>query len=103
MQTAKLIFGSDALAFAMHFDPRLLDDAYLGIRSKKTADAIIVSRLYNIVFDVYRAERPDDWRKISAQLARYHVVYENPDYKVYFSSDQLASNQLRPIQPGNSQ
>ncbi len=103
MQTAKLIWGSDALAFAMHFDPRLLDDAYLGIRSKKTADAIIVTPLYNIVFDVYRTERPDDWRKISAQLARYHLVYENPDYKVYFSPDQIASNQIRPIQPGNSQ
>ena len=83
-QSAKLIWGSAALGFGLHFDPRLLDDAYLGIRSRKTADVIVVGPLYNIVFDVYRNERPDDWRAISAQLSRYRLVFENSDYKVYF-------------------
>ena len=83
-QRAHLIWGSAALAFGLRFDPRLLDDAYLGIRSHKTADVIIVGPLYKIVFDVYRNERPEDWRMISTQLARYQIVFENPDYKVYF-------------------
>lgn len=83
-RAARLIWGSDALIFGMHFDPRLLDDAYLGTRSHKTADVIVVGPLYEIVFDLYRNERPQDWSKIAAQLSRYHLVFENPDYKVYF-------------------
>jgi hypothetical protein len=77
------ICGSAALIYELHFDPRLRDDPYLGLRSGRLPDVVIVESLYHIQYDAWTKERPGDMRRIRGRLERYRLAYQDGDYQVY--------------------
>ena len=77
------IVGSAALIYEMGFDPRLRDDYYLGIRSGREPDAIVIDRLYSGIYASWTKDRPADMRKIYGRLAAYGLIYRDGDYAVY--------------------
>ena len=82
---AKLIWGSADLIFALDFDPRLRDDASLGMHSGKKADVIVVDFWDRVVFEGYKTERPAVYAFIQRQLHSYRPVLSNTAYEVYFN------------------
>ena len=85
---AKLIFGCACLIHTVGYDPRYRDDRYLGVRSGRHADVIIMDDyLDSDLYDTLRREKPDDWAKISRRLAEYRLVLTVPGYHVYFTPE----------------
>jgi hypothetical protein len=82
---AARIVGSAALIYGLRFDPRLRDDEYLGTRSRRAPDVIIVGPLYKDLYEHYwNKERPTVMRKIDTRLSAYNLVFRNGEYRVYF-------------------
>ncbi len=77
------IVGTAALLYEMGFDPRLRDDCYLGLRSGRASDAIVIEELYRIQYAAWSTERPADMRRIRERLSKYVLAYRNDDYDVY--------------------
>lgn len=79
------IVGSAALIYGLRFDPRLRDDEYLGTKSRRMPDVIIVGPLYADLYEHYwNTERPAAMRKINSRLSDYKLVFHNSKYRVYF-------------------
>lgn len=84
---ARLIMGSACLIQAVDYDPRYLDDRYLGVRSGKRADVIVTTEhLDEDLYGSMRQRLPLDWERIQQRLSEYHLVFEGPDYRVYFDA-----------------
>jgi hypothetical protein len=81
--SAKLIFGSAALIYALNYDSRLLDDPYLGVLSGRSADAVIISKGEEERYRLWATERPQHYSRIMAALSRYRKVYDSDGYKIY--------------------
>lgn len=85
---ARLIFGSAANLFDMNFDPVLMDDPYLGARSGKWADLIIVETIYRDYLNGWKASRPDEAQRIEDRLSHYRLLYDHAGYQIYGLSSQ---------------
>ncbi|MGH9772830.1 MAG: hypothetical protein ACRD4Q_14215 [Candidatus Acidiferrales bacterium] len=82
------VVGSAALLYGLNFDPRLRDDYYLGTKSGRPPDVIIIGPLYRDIYEHYwNKERPAAMRKIDKRLSAYKLVFRNSDYQVYFRPD----------------
>ncbi len=78
-----LIMGTAALIYEMDFDPRLLDDALLGIRSGRVPDLVIVDKqLYEPFLETLR-QRPDEYRKVMERLTSYQKLRQLGEYTIY--------------------
>lgn len=82
---AHLIFGSAGLVFGFHFDRRLLDDRYLGVRSGKTGDVAIMEWGYKVRNDDDASRQLPDWARAISRLKEYRLVFDNGAYQVYFN------------------
>jgi hypothetical protein len=83
------IMGTAALLYGFDFDPRLLDDMYLGLRSGRTPQAIIVDEpLYQHNYSGWLQQRPDDMKQILHRLGQYRLAYNDGNYKVYLQGDR---------------
>ncbi|HLH44195.1 MAG TPA: hypothetical protein VKV74_14500 [Bryobacteraceae bacterium] len=78
------IVGSAAMIYATGFDPRLRDDLYLGIKSGRAPDIIVINSIYRDVYAGWSKQRPEDMREIYARLSAYRLAYQNGEYDVYF-------------------
>lgn len=79
------IVGSAALIYGLKFDPHLRDDNYLGTKSQRTPDVIIIGPLYRDLYEHYwDKERPAVMQKIDSRLSAYKLVFSNSNYRVYF-------------------
>jgi len=79
-----LIMGSSELHFGLKHKDTLLDDKYLGYRSGRVADLIVVDPRYEWERGVERVKHPEIYQHIVQLLARdYQLVYEHAAYKVY--------------------
>jgi hypothetical protein len=86
-RSARLIMGSACLIHAMGYDPRYLDDRYLGVRSGKHSDVIILAdHLDQDLYADLRKQKPADWDAIRRRLDDYHLVSTLPGYEIYFAS-----------------
>jgi 4-amino-4-deoxy-L-arabinose transferase-like glycosyltransferase len=91
-RSARLIFGSACLIHTVGYDPRYRDDRYLGVRSGRHADVIVLAD--HLDADLYldlRLQKPADWEKISQRLAEYRLVFSPPGYRVYFTPEMAAA------------
>jgi hypothetical protein len=77
------ICGSAALIYEMDFDPRLRDDPFLGLKSGRLPDVVIIETLYHILYDAWSKERPVEMRAIRERLQIYQLAYHDGDYEVY--------------------
>lgn len=77
------IYGSAALIYGLDFDPRLRDDPYLGLKSGRLPDVVVVETLYRILYDGWAKERPGDMQRIRDRLQMYRLAYHDGDYEVY--------------------
>ena len=80
---ATSIMGSAALIYDMDFDSRLLDDLLLGVRSGKRADVIVITPLYEDVYNSWTNIRAADAKAVRARLAEYRLAYDASGYRVY--------------------
>jgi hypothetical protein len=80
---ADMIVGTGALLYGLDFDPRLKDDMYLGLRSGRTPDAIIVEPLYRDNYTGWMTQRPSDMKQILQRLSRYRLSYDRDGYQIY--------------------
>jgi hypothetical protein len=83
-----LIIGTAALLYEMDFDPRLCDDPYLGTRSGRVPDVIIIENLYRPLYGAWRTERPEDFARIAARMAEYRKVRQIDEYEVYLRAER---------------
>lgn len=78
------IVGSAALIYGLKFDPQLHDDNYLGTKSGKTPDIIIIGPLYRDLYEHYwNKERPAVMKNIEKRLSSYKLGFQNNEYQVY--------------------
>jgi 4-amino-4-deoxy-L-arabinose transferase-like glycosyltransferase len=89
-RSAQLIFGNACLIHTVGYDPRYRDDRYLGLRSGKRADVIIMTdHLDSDLYAALRTDNREDWDRISQRLSEYRLVFAPPGYRVYFSPAML--------------
>lgn len=85
-----LIVGTAALVYEMDFDPRLSDDPYLGVRSGRVPDVIILdSLLYAPLYAGWEIERPADMKLIHQRLSEYRKVRQIGDYEIYLRPERM--------------
>ncbi len=78
-----LITAHGGFAFAAGFDPRLQDDAYLGLDTGREPDFIVVEEFYRHLYEGWSKGRPGDLARIEARLGEYETVFEVNGYQVY--------------------
>jgi hypothetical protein len=79
--------GSAAFLFDFDFDPRLLDDNYLGADSGKRADVILIEEVYRVNLEGWQTSRAEASSRIAAVLDGYSKVYEEGGFEVFFRKD----------------
>jgi hypothetical protein len=84
---ATLIMGSAAFLFDFDYDPRLLDDNYLGADSGKRADVILIEEVYRVNLEGWQTSRAEASSRIAAILDGYSKVYEEGGFEVFFRKD----------------
>jgi hypothetical protein len=82
------VAGSSCLIYRFGFDPRLVDDPYLGIRSGRVPDVIIVEPFYDLMYTAWRRERTEDMKRIDGALAASRPAWSQGGYKVFFRRDR---------------
>ncbi len=85
------IVGTAALIYELHFDPRLRDDPYLGLRSGREPDAIVIEPLYREFYQGWETRRPDALKQTNARLSLYKLAYRNDVYEVYLRLERAVS------------
>jgi hypothetical protein len=89
------IVGTASLIYALDFDPRLIDDQYLGLRSGRTPRAIIIDEaLYQTNYNGWMKSRPEDMKRILARLEEYDRVYTDGNYRVYLRKNVSAVKRI---------
>jgi hypothetical protein len=79
------IVGTAGLIYDLGFDSRLRDDPYVGLRSGRPPDAIVVELIYKDMYTGWATQRPTDQRAINARLSQYRLAYQNTDYEVFLA------------------
>jgi hypothetical protein len=80
------IVGSASLIYEMRFDPRLRDDVYLGLRSGRVPDAIVIESLFRAEYASWEKQGRADVQRIRARLSTYTLAYRQGAYEVYLRS-----------------
>lgn len=88
-----LIVGTAALVYELDFDTRLCDDPYLGTRSGRVPDIIILESLYRPMYTAWEKERPEDWARISKRLSEYRRVRQIGEYEIYLRAERTAGEE----------
>jgi hypothetical protein len=78
-----LIAGTGSLSYGLDFDPRLIDDPFLGIRSGRVPDMVIIEPLYRMLHTAWITERPEEYAQLQARLQKYRKIYRGGDYEIY--------------------
>ncbi|MEO8367768.1 MAG: glycosyltransferase family 39 protein [Candidatus Solibacter sp.] len=84
-QARNMIFGSSELAYELGYIDNLVDDQRLGLRTGKRPDFVVIDgNRYAEWIPQYEVREPETYRYIRTMLdGQFHVVMENPAYKVY--------------------
>lgn len=77
------IVATGALVYEFGFTDRLRDDMYVGLRSGRAPDVIVVENLYELTYAIWKDERREDMRRIRERIDSYELVYDHAGYKVY--------------------
>jgi hypothetical protein len=85
------ICGSAGLIYELDFDPRLLDDPYLGVKSGRVPDVVIVETRYRTLYAAWAKERPREMQRIQDRLRMYRLAYRGGDYEVYLWPEVLST------------
>jgi hypothetical protein len=80
------IVGSASLIYEMGFDPRLRDDVYLGLRSGRVPDAVVIESLFRAEYASWEKQGRPDVQRIRARLSTYRLAYRQGAYEVYLRS-----------------
>jgi hypothetical protein len=84
---ARLIYASSSLLYPLHFDPRLVDDHYVGVLTGKRPDVIVCDPFLRGGQRTIAQRRPHDFTLIERRLAEYRLVFETGGYQVLFSPE----------------
>jgi len=79
------IVGTAALIYGLGFDARLRDDPYLGLKSGKKPDVIVVEPIYRDLYEGWQPQRPADMQHIYERLSHYTLAYRRNGYEVYLA------------------
>jgi hypothetical protein len=82
------IVGSASLLYGLGFDARLKDDPYLGLRSGRKPDMVIIEPLFRDLYDAWDRVAPDDMHAIRNRLAEYKPAWNNGTYEIYLNSER---------------
>ncbi len=85
---AGFIAGSASLLYELHFDPRLHDDPYLGLRKGIFPDVVIIDPLYKDLYQEWSAGYPSRIKDIRQRLSLYRLAFHNNDYEIYLPAFQ---------------
>jgi hypothetical protein len=92
-----LIMGSAELGFDLNFPKQLIDDPFLGYKTGKKPDYIVVDEIYEDAFEGSRKHRPQIYQHIQTVLKEYDLVYDHSYYKIYVRpQDRAASGHTQP-------
>jgi hypothetical protein len=80
---AQKIAGTAALVYSLDFDPRLVDDAHLGLKGGSEPQAVVIEELYRDFYEGWGAQHPAEMRKIRQRLSSYHLAYQSRGYEIY--------------------
>ena len=83
LRPADTVMGDAAIGWALGFDRPVTDDAWLGYRTGKKLDWLVVTPVYAGTIESVSHNRPDVYRHIAGLLAGYHVVFALKDYRIY--------------------
>jgi hypothetical protein len=89
------IVGTAALIYELHFDPRLRDDPYLGLRSGRDPDAIVIEPLYRDYYEGWETRKPDALKTTNERLSTYTLAYRNAAYEIYLRPGRAISTSGR--------
>jgi hypothetical protein len=79
-----VIYGTAAMAYDIGFGGRLIDDPYLGLRTGKAADFVVVEELYRDLWGAIGKRNPAAYRSIQATLtANYSPLHRHAAYDIY--------------------
>jgi hypothetical protein len=80
------IMGDAVIGFALGWNRNVSDDAWLGYKTGKKTDWIVITPVNASLIDSMRQLHPDVYRHVTQLLAGYSLAYENTDYKIYASA-----------------
>ena len=77
-----LVVGSLEWGFGIGFTDHFLDDTYLGTRSGRVPDYVLMEEIYRENLRTMRAKSPEDYERVRRRLAEYRVVYSRDFYDI---------------------
>jgi 4-amino-4-deoxy-L-arabinose transferase-like glycosyltransferase len=77
------VMGDSAIGWALGFDRPVVDDAWLGYRTGKKLDWLVVTPVYAGTIESASHNRPEVYRHIAGLLADYRQVWAIKDYRIY--------------------
>lgn len=81
------IIGTAALIYELNFDPRLHDDPWLGIKTGRAPDVVVIEHLYDYCYEGWRDQRPADMQQVRQRLSTYRLAYDFGGYRIYLAPD----------------
>jgi hypothetical protein len=77
------VMADAVVGFELGFDRRVVDDAWLGYRTGKSADWLVITPVYASLIDSLATLHPDIARHVNDLLQQYTLAYQNDDYRIY--------------------
>lgn len=83
-QPTDRISGTAGLVYALHFDGRLREDKYLGLRGGVIPNAVVVDPdMWAVRYKAWETEHPEDLQRVQERLRNYRLAYDRGGYKIY--------------------
>ena len=77
-----VVMGSQELGFGIGFGDGFVDDPYLGTKSGRVPDYIVMEEIYRLRMATLRERSPNDYALVQSRLAAYDVVYGQGLYEI---------------------
>lgn len=91
-QPQDTIMADSAIGWALGFDRGIVDDAWLGYKTGKKTDWLVITPVYAGSIESLPKTHSDAYTYVMKLLDQYRLAYENEDYRVYVNKTSPAAS-----------
>jgi 4-amino-4-deoxy-L-arabinose transferase-like glycosyltransferase len=86
------ILADAVVGFELGFERRVIDDTWLGYKTGKKPDWLVITPVYASMIESMPQFHPDVSRHITQFLEQYRLAYQNEGYRIYVRKDSTAAS-----------
>jgi 4-amino-4-deoxy-L-arabinose transferase-like glycosyltransferase len=85
------ILADAVVGFELGFERQVIDDTWLGYKTGKTPDWLVITPVYASMIESMPQFHPDVSRHINQFVTQYRLVYQNEGYRIYVRQESPAA------------